>query len=274
MADVKKDIWGPGVGRTSITRNYVDYGRSSAIRTFRVKGLAGDRTSEAEAITAVKATIGNFHPDLVGTPLWSLTSKRYGVTKALVHARYRRDNRKTRAAMEKLITIRTGMDSVRWYKLGYLRSAPTTGVFDSFGRPDGDWFTSETWKDETDEAAEPQPYIWKRPKIDIYVFTDLAFDPTPDIFDLINTINTSANTWGDYSFPAETLRFNGAQVDWYEAENDEVRYVTRYHFTAVRGGWVNASVGYEDVSGTDTWVMSTGPTYSESDFTNAFPVGE
>ena len=273
MADVKKDIWAPTpFGSTELSKSIVDATSHRARRVARVTGLSGTRTSEAEAIAAVEAAIGSFHPDLSALPLFRVRARRYGATTAWVSAEYRRDQRRTSQQAERTVTLRTGVEGIPWYRMAATKDAPSTETFDANGFPNGDFYDLAT-SQLADRKRVPQPYTWARPRLDIFVFTDLDFDPTADVFDRVGKANSDAVTWGSYSFPQNTLVFNGALVDWYELESSDVRYSTQYHFTAIRGGWRKQLVYFNETPDPSEWDTEIVNVYQLATFAGQFPVG-
>lgn len=273
---IQNDIWSPV--QTSQTKGFQDRNDSRAIRVASLLGLSNSDASTQEAIDAYKAEIGDFHHNDTTLPLFSIRAYRYGLDKAFAVARFDhgRGFSFPQQPADRLVRIVTGLYGVSWFRKPFVNGSPNTPVFTT-NRPSGSLsgIINPEWP-----SWEPEPYVWKVPIIDVYVNTELDFDPTQDVALLQENTNIDAIRWGSFEFPPNTVRFNGAIVDYIETALG-IRFQVQYHFTARRGGWVSmftiwdttTTQGQDTGAGTDfQWDTELADDYERATFNGAFPV--
>lgn len=110
------------------------------------------------------------------------------------------------------------------------------------GLPEGPWNAAETVGVGDDAVIRPSTEQWPRHAVRIWVPWQLSANPYSFGVDaLTGTTNSGAITFGGRSFDANTVRYDGVQIDPQEVNGDLI-YRCWFKFAAQRGEWVQQTL--------------------------------
>lgn len=142
----------------------------------------------------------------------------------------------------------------------------------SSGRPNGrlhgiGTYNSDTPATSADVADRPSLYTWIVPVVTIAIPFTLATNPIGSVIGKVGRVNSDAVTWGDYSFPAKTLRFNTTDVYPSLDTNGAAQYNGFHHFTARLDPWQEQAFAFRS----GKWAVDTMDQYDAVAFAGGFP---
>lgn len=303
MPQVKSDIASAGSLTFGVETNL----RDRAIRRFRVRdldeavggGTAVVDTKQARHKAAINAVLNEptvfFHPQQKDLPLQEVTARKVGQNVFWVDCVYGRKRFST--PTESSLTIarfRTGFEPLACYLTPYSDPPSNTPEGTYFnpanGLPDGD-FHAMSITDGTDaegnivqaqikdRSRTPEPWMWRRPVVRIFIRARLSFNPLNAVAPLLNKTNRDPVTLGnDILFNPNTIRFDSVDIDWtttrqgLQAGSPTIRivFVVDYAFTAVQGQFQRHHARFSDTF--EAWTVNDVDEYERIDFFGAFPV--
>lgn len=226
---------------TRLSQSVVDALNDRAVKTIYLNSDAASVNNEKDAIDWVVANDGGVFPDTT-LPLnqVSVQSLHDGKLRATLFYGREYAGFDPTTANDKRAVMRAGIVNIPWYLKPYSDGSlgpPIPGVF-SGGRPAGDInMEIVTGDGSAIQSKRPVPWLWPVRVLYISVPFVVTTNPTDIVFPQLDTVNSDAITWGDESFAANVLRFDGFDVDWYDVNGTDT-YIGYYHFTARRDGWV------------------------------------
>lgn len=237
---------------STMTRGVLDVRQSRVNELAAVDGV----TSLSNAVTQARTGLpASRTVDGVAVPLARVSARRLRDDKALVNADYSFYSGGSNEGFDR-IHLRTGWETVQWVQL----TVDANGVdkqFDANGMPSGANNQVET----ADGGMITRPYPLLIPTWTILVRTILNDNPANAIsIYQQKQINSNNVMWDEFSIPAESIRFDRADIDY---RGDQ--YFVTYIFTVRQGPWV------KQVVQNNTAVIAT--MYDQTSFTApGFPV--
>jgi len=229
------------------------------------------------AINAAIVAAGPFHHRLGLGPLQTPLSlqaargRKWGPTKVwvtLIYARGRHHN--VSDSVTQLMHSREEWESIPVYRYPFTGDGGTVSI-NSVGMPSGAMFENPAIGQLQDPKFRPRHFMWKRPITKFYIPTVLSFHPLIDVADLINHINLDQVTIGNIPFAANTLRFDGVDVD---ADQNSVGgntfYFVKYSFAAIDTGFYRQFPVWDVNTTPNVWTTIDGLMHLRSNFTAAF----
>lgn len=207
---------------TSMTEGVFDTRRRRAVRQHFISGLSGNRGDLIQAINGLKSRNDVIsHPDT--GQLASHIQARYIKDGSVVAFTHYDPNVANPLAGFNNFDLYTGKLSVPWYHL-----ARTVSDFDPQGRPSGD---------PENYAGLPRIYPLNINTWTLVSRTILDYNPAGIIGPAYNSdpivINNNDVTWGGYTIPSQTMRFDKAIILYRGGE-----YRVTYQFTLRPDTWV------------------------------------
>lgn len=222
---------------TRLGIDLLDQFRSFGFIEFRTTGGTGLDTDLNAAVQHVLATAPAVFPG-TGIPFARVTHSEWlNDTDHKIILMYQRDSRDSSSVLgtNGVARFRTGITSFQWFQTSLDCSDPGTPKFDATTfRPNGDpsFFNNSL----AQINQPPVPYQTRTPTVVIIVWGTLSTNPIATVAPKLETSNSDTPTYGNFVFPANTLRFDGAMIDWF-LENGVDQFAYQYQFTHVKGEW-------------------------------------
>lgn len=177
--------------------------------------------NQIQAILSAVDLVQTTHEELANLPLQLATARIIGPTKAWVTCRYGR-RRYSPLTQDSFVSVkfRSAYENVEHYSTGYTLPAPSSAAPTFIdGMPQGQALHDMSNALLTDPTKHPKPYRWRRPVVRIYVTARLSTNPLGAVDQFLNTTNADAFLLGGVSFAAETVRFDGLNIDSAQRRN-------------------------------------------------------
>ena len=255
-------VWEGTVLNTDLHNQYRSYG----IIEYHVKGVPGegDSTAHAQVSEFVAGNGLTLFPN-TNLPMSRIAQiQRLGEGQFKALAYYSINTNTSTSSPEQVARFSTGQVTFDWIR-GTFKDGSTEPSHDSSGRPNGDFKDPVS---KTNRVTPPTPYSLRVPAWVIAVWGVLDSNPAGEVGDKLETVNVSGVTFGGFQFPAKTLRFDGAVIDWYE-ENGADKFPFQYVFTHVKGTWAD-EYAYWDLDDLE-WQTEKRIRYKTSSYSSGFP---
>ena len=193
----------------------------------------------ADSITGMVAELGNYHPQWPSLPMQTMTSTRFGPTKALLTAAYWRSSVGSlpHPPGQPKAHMQQGYWSTDWVR----ESSTYWNTNLISGYPNGEipgMYSSLAWENP-DPSRKPHKRDFVMPVIKLYIPTVLNFNPFATVSVAKNKVNKFSLTYDGITILPGKIRFDGLSV---EPEQNSSVYNIVYEFTLNQGGF-----WYEDV---------------------------
>ena len=278
ILDVKLDLMG-----SSLELGYTDYRRTRGVRRGIVRNLRNNRNDNAQAIEDATRTAGPFHHSVENLPLASVRSVKFGPKKALVRLAYQYSPfRPPFGNLPARSTIRTRSVESRTpvYRMEKGGATPFMN-----GLPNGFLYDLAEGELFDDQAAPPRARMFARVAVQIFLQTNLDFNPMGQVLSKLKTVNDAGVTFAGFTFAAFTLKFEHLEVDWNIGQGSgrdprtvRLTFQVSYVFTAVAGGHYNQILLKPGQKNPNTgsavaqWSTANIVNAPKTSFVNAFPV--
>lgn len=214
-----------------------------------------------DAIVEAENAAGLFHPVINDLPLQHTIARRFGPNKIWLWMEYfHRLNNVAPAPGVEYASTSSNRRMVEVFRQTFFDNG-NNAIHATHGLPMGRMVpfvkTSPTASEAIFETTWRSRNFYQA-LIAIHIPFDLNFNPTSDVAFALDTVNQLPITWfGNYSFPTQSLLFDGVASKPYEDANGNVRYRGFYNFAAVRGRWWNQYPQWAEPNG--PWDTVEGP---------------
>jgi hypothetical protein len=175
--------------------------------------------------------------------------------------------------------FRSSREHVQVYRTSADPADPNAVLIDEQGLPSGALIGTRNF-DPCNPTPRPIPAKWPRRVVEMIVSTRLNFNPVTEIDLLQGAVNSLDVTVGNITFYAETMRFDGAHIEWQRSRFGD-SFVVQYRFTLSATGHRYQDILYVDTSQDNPnpcpttdgqWITVNALPGPAEDFTDAFPV--
>lgn len=283
--------------KSTLTTGVFRYTKGRGVRRVRVTGLENNNRASWNATVAI-LNIGGIlrHPGNTIIPLQTIHLERSGPTECVGVLIYAWDRWSIPpAASTEIARFRAGRtEQIPVYRYAtatpFAAGANPVSVDPNSLMPNGPMYLIAD-DQKSDQKVRPQSYMWRPGTIKMTLPTILSTNPlTSGIDDLIGKVNSAQVTFAGTLFDAQTIRFEGVDVDWIQTSlgltpgvgpdepppsQFEFRFNTKYHFLIRRGAHLHQHAVAPNSTSPGlppAWTTIDYCPFEQAPFAGAFPV--